>query len=131
MNRTLIQSAAAAAMLIAATAAQGQIPATAPYYTDPQNSLIDQVLGRRQGIPISLSIVYLLVASRVGLELEPVGLPGHFLVGCYRDRPPFFIDPFEQGAFRTRDEIYALLRARQIVPRASGLTRRPERPSVM
>jgi regulator of sirC expression with transglutaminase-like and TPR domain len=96
-------------------------------YTDPQNSLIDQVLGRRQGIPISLSIVYLLVASRVGLELEPVGLPGHFLVGCFRDRPPFFIDPFEQGAFRTRDEIYALLRARQIVPRASDLAPTPVR----
>jgi regulator of sirC expression with transglutaminase-like and TPR domain len=96
-------------------------------YNDPQNSLLDQVLIRRQGIPISLSIVYLLVAGRIGLELEPVGLPGHFVVGSYRERPPFFIDPFEQGIFRTREEIYALLRARQIVPRASDLAPTPVR----
>ena len=96
-------------------------------YNDPRNSLLDQVLARRQGIPISLSIVYLLVAGRIGLELEPVGLPGHFVVGCYRDRPPFFVDAFEQGILRNREEIFALLRARQIVPQASDLAPTPVR----
>jgi hypothetical protein len=51
------------------------------HYTDPRNSFLDQVLERRTGIPLSLSIVYLLVAGRLGIELDPVGLPGHFIVG--------------------------------------------------
>src|SRR5882724_3192153 len=74
-------------------------------YTDPRNSFLDQVLARRTGIPLSLSIVYLLVAGRLGLELEPVALPGHFVVGCFADGAPFFIDPFERGLFRDADEV--------------------------
>ena len=69
-------------------------------YTDPLNSFIDKVLTRRKGIPLSLSVLYLLVGERLGLPLEPVGLPGHFVVGCYADEAPFFIDPFDQGLFR-------------------------------
>ena len=71
-------------------------------YTDPRNSFLDQVLERRTGLPISLSIVYLLVAARAGLELEPVGLPGHFLVGCFSDGLPFFIDAFGAGSSAAR-----------------------------
>jgi regulator of sirC expression with transglutaminase-like and TPR domain len=91
------------------------------YYTDPQNSLLDHVLARRKGIPISLSIVYLLVAERLGLDVEPVGLPGHFMVGCFADRTPFFIDPFEQGLFRSHSEVIEFLRQRGQVPQAGDL----------
>lgn len=97
------------------------------HYTDPRNSLIDQVIFRRKGIPISLSIVYLLVAHRLGLELEPVGLPGHFVVGCYSEGAPFFVDPFEQGLFRNSDEVFTLLRANQVVPQANDLAPTPVR----
>lgn len=90
-------------------------------YQDPRNSFIDQVLQRRTGIPLSLSIVYLLVAERLGLELEPVGLPGYFVVGCYADAAPFFIDPFERGIFRNSEELFAQLRANNIVPKATDL----------
>ena len=79
-------------------------------YTDPLNSYLDQVLTRRKGIPISLSIVYLLVAERVGLQLEAVALPGHFLVGCYEENVPFFIDAFNAGVFLTAGEVFILLR---------------------
>ena len=79
-------------------------------YTDPLNSYLDQVLSRRKGIPISLSIVYLLVAERIGLQLEPVALPGHFMVGCYEESVPFFIDSFNAGAFLTAGEAFRLLR---------------------
>ena len=79
-------------------------------YTDPLNSYLDQVLTRRKGIPISLSIVYLLVAERVGLQLAAVALPGHFLVGCYEENVPFFIDPFNAGVFLTAGEVFILLR---------------------
>jgi regulator of sirC expression with transglutaminase-like and TPR domain len=97
------------------------------HYTDPRNSFLDQVLTRRTGIPISLSVVYLLVASRLGLELEPVGLPGHFIVGCFADDLPFFIDPFDRGVFRDAEEIFDLLRANNIVPKASDLAPTPVR----
>jgi regulator of sirC expression with transglutaminase-like and TPR domain len=97
------------------------------HYTDPRNSFLDQVLARRTGIPISLSIVYLLVAERLGLELEPVGMPGHFIVGCFSDDLPFFIDPFDRGVFRDAEEIFDLLRANNIVPKASDLSPTPVR----
>ena len=75
------------------------------HYVDPLNSLIDHVIERRKGNPLSLSIIYLLVASRLDFHLEPVGLPGHFVVGCTWDDLPFFVDPFDQGAIRSRKEL--------------------------
>ena len=96
-------------------------------YTDPRNSFLDQVLERRTGIPLSLSIVYLLVAERLHIELEPVGLPGHFIVGCFSDDLPFFIDPFDRGVFRDAEEIFDLLRANNIKPKASDLSPTPVR----
>jgi len=97
------------------------------HYSDPRNSLLDQVLIRRKGIPISLCILYLLVAERLDLDLGPVGLPAHFLVGCHSEGAPFFIDPFDQGLFRSREEVHALLRSNQIAPQAGDLARTPVR----
>lgn len=97
------------------------------HYTDPLNSLLDQVLERRTGLPISLSIVYLLVAQRAGLDLEPVGLPGHFMVGCFTDSLPFFIDPFERGVLRDVQEVVALLRANNHTPVPADLAPTPVR----
>ena len=79
-------------------------------YADPLNSFLDQVLIRRKGIPISLSIVYLLVAERIGLQLEPVGLPGHFMVGCFEETVPFFIDAFNAGLLLSAEEVFELLK---------------------
>lgn len=99
----------------------------ADQYTDPLNSFIDQVLARRKGLPITLSILYLLVAHRLGLELEPVALPGHFVVGCYTEGEPFYIDPFERGLFRTPDDVLDWLRARQLSPQITDLAPTPVR----
>ena len=96
-------------------------------YTDPLNSFIDQVLERRKGIPISLSILYLLVAHRIGVDLEPVGLPGHFVIGCYLEDAPFFVDPFEQGVFRSVEDLFTLLKLQHIEPRATDLAPTPVR----
>src|SRR5439155_10429895 len=65
-------------------------------YDDPRNSYIDQVLARRRGIPISLSVVLMEIGRRCGLPLEGVGMPGHFLV---RDpaAPDLLIDAFDSG----------------------------------
>lgn len=97
------------------------------HYTDPLNSFIDQVLARRTGIPISLSIVYVLVAGRLGLELDPISLPGHFVVGCFTDDFPFFIDPFDRGLFRDADEILESMRANNQEPKITDLAPTPVR----
>lgn len=91
------------------------------HYTDPLNSFLPVVLERRKGIPLSLSIVYLLVAQRLGIDLEPVGLPGHFMIGCYLEEAPLFIDPFEQGAFRSPEEVFAFVKTGPVPPKISDL----------
>jgi regulator of sirC expression with transglutaminase-like and TPR domain len=96
-------------------------------YTDPNNSFLDQVLTRRRGLPVSLSIVYLLVARRLGLTLEPVGLPGHFVVGCFLTGVPFFIDPFEGGTVLTATEVSDSLKARNLHVAESELIPTPVR----
>ena len=66
-------------------------------YFDPRNSFLNDVIERRTGIPITLSVVYLEVGWRLGLPLVPVSFPGHFLVSTTGSRR-VFIDPFSRGA---------------------------------
>ena len=65
-------------------------------YQDPANSLLDQVLDRRLGLPITLCVVAIEVGRRLGVPVEGVGMPGHFLL---RDKvdPTVFADPFDGG----------------------------------
>lgn len=79
-------------------------------FLSPEGSLISRVLGTHRGIPISLCLVYLLVARRLGLPLMPVGLPGRFMLG-YRpgEAEGFFIDCFDGGVFRSRAEVKLIL----------------------
>ncbi len=65
-------------------------------YDDPRNSYLDQVLDRRLGIPISISVLLMEIGRRCGVPLVGVGMPGHFLV---RDptRPDHLIDAFSGG----------------------------------
>ena len=74
-------------------------------FDDPLNSLFSQVLIRRKGIPITLSILYILVAQRCGIHLEPIGMPIRFLVGCFLEDTPFYIDPYERGRFKMEDDL--------------------------
>lgn len=97
------------------------------HYTDPRNSFLDQVLARRTGIPISLAMVYLLVAQRVGLDLEPVGVPGHFLVGGYEPEGAFFIDAFNEGRLLAPTDVFARLRALHHTPQLADLAPTPVR----
>ncbi len=68
-----------------------------PGYYDPTNSLLSSVIDKRVGIPITLSIVLMEVARRVGLELDGVGLPGHFIVRFPDETSRLYIDPFDGG----------------------------------
>ena len=65
-------------------------------YYDPRNSYLDEVLDRRLGIPITLSVVLIEVARRLGIGLAGVSLPGHFLVRLLGE-PPVFLDAFGGG----------------------------------
>jgi regulator of sirC expression with transglutaminase-like and TPR domain len=79
------------------------------HYEDPRNSLLPDVLERRTGIPISLSLVYLEIAGRLGLPAEGIGFPGHFLVR-YRGRTEdHLVDAF-RGTVLSEAQIAALLR---------------------
>ncbi|MCP9456767.1 MAG: transglutaminase-like domain-containing protein, partial [Nitrospira sp.] len=70
-------------------------------YYDPDNSYLNRVIDRRLGIPISLSVVYLLIGQRLGLPLLGIGMPGHFLVKYESKRYSVFIDCFNGGALLT------------------------------
>ncbi len=72
-------------------------------YSDPRNSFLDQVLDRRVGIPISLSVLMIEVGRRVGIPLEGVGMPGHFLVR-HTGGPRVLIDPFHGGRVLDADQ---------------------------
>ncbi|MCU0525339.1 MAG: tetratricopeptide repeat protein [Elainella sp. Prado103] len=66
-------------------------------YYDPDNSYLNQVIDRRLGIPITLSLVYLEVADRIQFPMVGVGMPGHFLIRPTIEDMQVFVDPFHQG----------------------------------
>ena len=84
-------------------------------YYDPRNSFLNDVLDRGLGIPITLSVVYMEVARRVGFHLSGVGMPGHFLLKHYSEHgQETLIDCFNRGGVLSRqdcqsrlDEIYS------------------------
>jgi regulator of sirC expression with transglutaminase-like and TPR domain len=78
-------------------------------YYDPRNSFLNDVLDRKLGIPLTLGIVVLEVGWRLGLPLEGVNFPGHFLVRFRGDAIDLLIDPYDGGAVRFEDEAQELL----------------------
>jgi regulator of sirC expression with transglutaminase-like and TPR domain len=78
-------------------------------YYDPRNSFLSDVLDRRLGIPLTLGIVVLEVGWRLGLPLEGVNFPGHFLVRHVGEGMNLLLDPFDGGRLRFEDEAQGLL----------------------
>lgn len=78
-------------------------------YYDPRNSFLNDVIDRRMGIPITLSIVYLEVGWRLGIPLHGVNFPGHFLVRYAGEAVQLLVDPFQSGMVRFEDEAQDLL----------------------
>lgn len=82
-------------------------------YYDPRNSFLNEVLDRKLGIPISLSVIWIEVARRTGLELQGVGFPGHFLAKyASPGGQEVFVDAFNGGEMLSADECVARYRAR-------------------
>ena len=83
-------------------------------YYDPANSCLNQVLERKLGIPITLSVLMIEVGRRVGLRVHGVGLPGHFVVSAMVGTESVLLDPFDGGTVLTQET------AADVVARAVG-----------
>src|SRR4051794_22158987 len=77
-------------------------------YYDPANSFLNEVIRRRRGLPITLSVLGMEVGRRVGLRLLGVGMPGHFLL---KHGPDVYVDPFDAGRVLDRSECIDRFRA--------------------
>lgn len=66
-------------------------------YYDPRNSYLNDVLDRRVGIPITLSILAIAVGRRIGVEIVGIGLPGHFIAKAIGNGEEILFDPFHGG----------------------------------
>jgi regulator of sirC expression with transglutaminase-like and TPR domain len=88
---------------------QGFAPSVENYY-DPRNSFLNEVLERRVGIPLSLSILYIEVGRRIGLPLQGISFPGHFLVKCTLKEGMVIIDPYCGGITLSLQDLQQRLR---------------------
>ena len=78
-------------------------------YYDPRNSFLNEVMDRKLGIPISLSVVYIEVARRIDFRAHGVGFPGHFIVKCRDGEREILIDAFNNGHILTEKNCQELL----------------------
>jgi regulator of sirC expression with transglutaminase-like and TPR domain len=103
-------------------------------YYNPANSYLGDVLRTRQGLPISLVLVYKCVAEPLGLNVYGINSPGHFLAevensDCEGGRP-IYVDPFFGGGLLTTDEVFARLSqatGQEIIPSSALLARASHR----
>ena len=79
-------------------------------FYDPRNSFLNDVIDRRIGIPITLSILYMEISRRVGVNLQGVSFPGHFLAKYVTDQGVIVLDPFNQGISLSEADLRERLR---------------------
>lgn len=96
-------------------------------YYDPDNSYMNRVLDRRSGVPISLSLVYLFLARRIGLAMEGIGLPGHFVVRLPGVESELYVDAFDSGRVLSRAECARFVVSAGYEPRPEYFTPSPPR----
>jgi regulator of sirC expression with transglutaminase-like and TPR domain len=83
-------------------------------YYDPENSYLNRVIDRRLGLPITLSLLAVAVGTRAGLQVEGVGLPGHFIARLMSGREVVLFDPFHGGNTLSVED------CEELVERATG-----------
>lgn len=87
------------------------------HYYDPNNSYLNKVMDRRLGIPISLSVVFLLLGKRLGLPVYGVNLPAHFLVKYVDDHGEAYLDLFNGGEYVSKEACLRFLLQAGVKPR--------------
>ncbi len=80
-------------------------------YYDPRNSYLNDVIERKLGIPITLSVLYIEIGQRLGLSLSGVSFPGHFLVKCTLGEGTVILDAYAKGASLGIKDLQKRLRA--------------------
>ena len=81
-------------------------------YYDPRNSFLNEVLDRKLGIPITLSILYIEIGRRIGLTFQGISFPGHFLVKSETEAGDIVLDPFSGGVALSEEDLLQRLRER-------------------
>jgi regulator of sirC expression with transglutaminase-like and TPR domain len=98
-------------------------------YYDPKNSFLNEVIDRRTGIPITLSLLFMEIGRRCGLRVEGIAFPGHFLCKVTLDEGELIVDPFYRGQILGLPEIKRrLATALGDAARLDGRILRPARP---
>src|SRR5207237_652248 len=87
-------------------------------YYDPRNSYLNDVIDRKTGIPITMSILYMELGRRIGLPLEGVSFPGHFLVRVRLRGGTLVLDPFSGGAPQSEPELRE--RLQRVIPEGAA-----------
>lgn len=98
-------------------------------YHVPENSFIHSTIQQKTGLPLALAMVVLFVSRRVGLDLQGMNMPIHFMLLYRMERQTLFIDPFGDGQFATYDQCYYFLKQNGVTPRADHF--RPAPPKEM
>jgi len=80
-------------------------------YYDARNSFLNEVLDRKRGIPITLALVYIEIGRRVGLPVQGVSFPAHFLVKCPLREGTVVLDPYAKGASLSFDDLRSRVKA--------------------
>ncbi len=88
---------------------EGRFTGNSKDYFNARNSFLNDVIDRGSGIPITLSVVFIEVARRLGVKLFGVGMPGHFLVKYHDDEQEVFFDPFNGGRVLTESNCRAMI----------------------
>ena len=87
-------------------------------YYDPRNYYLNEVIDRRRGIPITLSVLYIEIGRRIGLPLDGVSFPGHFMVRLPLRGGALVLDPFSGGAPQSEDELRE--RLKRVMPEGAA-----------
>jgi len=77
-------------------------------FDDPQNADLIKVIDRRRGLPVSLGIIYIDIAHRMGLQAQGLNTPGHFLLALGRGEYAKIVDPFNGGVVLSAEELRPL-----------------------
>ncbi|MEM9691451.1 MAG: transglutaminase-like domain-containing protein [Myxococcota bacterium] len=97
-------------------------------YYDPRNSYLNDVLDRRRGIPISLAVLLMALGRRVGLEIDGIGFPGHFIVR-FGGEGGVYVDPFNEGRLLATEQLAHM--AKHVVPKGAAVPMDPVSPKAM
>lgn len=86
-------------------------------YHNPANCFIDQVIRRRRGLPISLSMVVMFIARRLEMPFFGINMPIHFMLNYVSEKEEVLIDPYDNGAIVSYDQCYFFLKKNNIEPK--------------